>query len=241
MARAFGECAGLGGRPFSADELGHLASCAPCREALAASDPTALFSTLALERKDDSFWLGFETRVLAGIREQSRTRSGLLARLVRPRLALLAGGAALIAVVTLVARGGALPGTAPGGGIARAGGAHARPDAPLGAIDWVAGAARAVLGEEGPGREPAPAPEPAAIASLAPGWDEAPPLELDAAPPAPVETVSSPTAHIISLSIEPEGGPLAAEQRAGARQAAGAAVLPAASDVVLIVDREMDI
>ena len=241
MVRAIGEGAGLEGRSLSASELEHLASCDSCRSALAASDPIALFSMLALDRKEDAFWLGFETRVLAQVREESRLGPRLLAWWARPRLALLTGGVAMIALVALLARTGGIPRAAQDGRAAHAGGDHPQAAAPLGAIDWVAGAARAVLAEEGPGRDGTEPARASAAAALAPPWKETLPLERDAAPPACVETVSSPTAHIISLSIEIAGESRALDPRGRTRQATGAAALPAASDVVLIVDREMEI
>ena len=93
---------------LSADDLRHLAGCGACRVRLAEADPAALFSLLVLERKDDAFWTGFETRVLARIREAEREPSGWLARLFRPRsLAVLACSAAAILSVFVLTRTGA--------------------------------------------------------------------------------------------------------------------------------------
>ncbi len=240
MARALAEGAGLGGRPFSADESG-ISPRAPRagRPWRLPIRPPCFRRSRSSARTTPSGW---------GSRRGARGDPRGIPRPLRP-----AGPAG--APAPGAARrgrgpdrhrhaGGARrrdPRPVPGGGIARAGGAHARPDAPLGAIDWVAGAARAVLGEEGPGREERRRRRAGRGRRARAGLGRSAPARAGRRAARPVETVSSPTAHIISLSIEPEGGTLAAEPRAGARQAAGAAVLPAASDVVLIVDREMDI
>jgi len=188
---AIGERAVDPGRPFAPAEAAHLAQCAACRRAIAADDPAGLFAILALERTNEAFWTGFEARVLSRAKDEPRGWRERIAALVRPRIAALAAGAALLAVAALSLR---LAGTAhPTGpaGIARSSGSFA------------------------PGAVP----------------DRLPLLESDAADPIPVESVFSPTAQVISLSIRgaaPSAGP------------AGAGI-GEDEDLVLIVDREIDL
>jgi len=91
---------------FARDEAPHLDACPPCRARLAQRDPAALFALLAFEKKGDAFFAGFETRVMAGVREDAReTRGGWLGALLRPRyLALGASAAAIAVAITLIAR-----------------------------------------------------------------------------------------------------------------------------------------
>src|SRR5262245_3104936 len=108
------DCQGLGRRIASAAEedlarlaqeaAPHLTTCASCRAELARRDPAALFALLAFETKDDAFFAGFETRVMAAVREADREpRLGGLGAVLRPRYLARAAAAAAI-VVLLVAR-----------------------------------------------------------------------------------------------------------------------------------------
>lgn len=86
------------------EETGHFEACPTCRAELARRDPTALFALLAFEKKDEAFFMGFETRVMAGIREAEReARGGWLGAILRPRYLLLGTGAAALAIA-LIAR-----------------------------------------------------------------------------------------------------------------------------------------
>jgi len=107
-------------------------------------------------------------------------------------------------------------------------------------VDWVSGAARAVLGEGGPGAQKG---EPIAVeAGMALPASRAAvplPLERDAGVPAPVESVASATAHIISLSIDASAGTPDQDAAAPGRRDAEGGAPP--SDIVLIVDKGIDI
>jgi hypothetical protein len=85
------------------DESAHLEACRDCREELARRDPAALFALLAFEKKDDAFFTGFETRVMAGIRESEREeRGGWLGAILRPRLLALCAGVAAVTIALVV-------------------------------------------------------------------------------------------------------------------------------------------
>jgi hypothetical protein len=118
------DCQGLGRRLASAgaedlarlarEAAPHLETCPSCRAELARRDPAALFALLAFEKKDEAFFAGFETRVMAAVRETGREpRLGWLGAVLRPRYLVLAAAAAAIAVV-LVARRGPPPQVARG-------------------------------------------------------------------------------------------------------------------------------
>ena len=196
---------------FATAELEHLSSCASCRAAVATADPAALFSVLALETKEGAFWTGFETRILAAVREEEKaSRAGVLAGFLRPRFAVLAAGAAAIAAAALFVAPGGPFGPAP-------------PVRRVVSVDE--GPIQRTTGAEEPARS---SPEPMRIAdAIAPrpmpvsGAPNLLPLGRDAASPAPVETVSSPTAQVLTINHEDAG-----------RQQA---------DVVLIVDQGIDI
>src|SRR4029453_1315948 len=86
------------------EEAGHFEACRSCRAELVLRDPSALFALLALEKKHDAFFTGFETRVMAGIREaEKETRGGWLGAILRPRYLALAAGAGALAIA-LIAR-----------------------------------------------------------------------------------------------------------------------------------------
>lgn len=86
------------------EEAGHFGACRSCSAELARRDPSALFALLAFEEKDEAFFTGFETRVMAGIREAEREiRGGWLGAVLRPRYLVLAAGAAAL-TIALIAR-----------------------------------------------------------------------------------------------------------------------------------------
>jgi hypothetical protein len=240
-------------------EIEHAASCAPCRRAIASRDPSALFSLLSLEANDEASWLGFETRVLAEVRATRRGRGRILdfvlsSGLFRAERALLAGGVSLLAVVAILLRAGAGEPAEPRklsapslarrlemGILVHGSGADPGAVASLASgVDWVSGAARAVLGEGGPGAQTVElAAVPAGRVAPKPRSTLMLPLERDAGVPAPVESVASATAHIISLSIDAASGPPGPGPGSPAR--AGREAEPSPSDIVLIVDKGIDI
>jgi hypothetical protein len=86
------------------EEAPHLEACRSCRARLAQRDPSALFALLAFEKKDNAFFAGFETRVMAGVREEAKAaRGSWLGAILRPRYLALAAGAAALAIA-LIAR-----------------------------------------------------------------------------------------------------------------------------------------
>jgi hypothetical protein len=173
LALRLAACADEGLSRLAREEAAHLEACGSCRAALARREPTALFALLTLEKKDDAFFTGFETRVLAGVREARREeRGGWLGAILRPRFLALAAGAAAIAVALMVRmepprrRLRARRAQAPAPRVAK-------PSAPP-----------VVAGRDG-----------ALVADLVPI------LERDAAAPSPVESVASATARVISIEV----------------------------------------
>src|SRR5262245_20652677 len=150
------------------EEAGHFEACGSCRSEVALRDPSALFALLAFEKKDEAFFTGFETRVMAEIREAEReSRGGWLGAILRPRYLALAGGAAAIAVALVLYAG------------------HS-PQEPR-----VAG----VVVDDGAGPmtvNPPGSPESTTAAAPAPSMA----IRRDAAPPSPVESVASATARV---------------------------------------------
>jgi hypothetical protein len=178
-------------RPVGCDLASHLQSCETCRALAARTDPTVFFAPLAFERKDEGFWLGFETGVLAKVREDQARGKGILRFSLWPRWAALAAGASVLALAVLALRPG-------GGGPFDHTGRRA-------ATVPMAGTTETVI---------ASAAAPAGAALL---------LERDVAAPAPVETISSPTAKVLSIRVGK--GKEDTEE----------------SDVVVIVDQGIDI
>ena len=176
-------------RPLGRDLASHLASCEACCALAASADPTAFFAPLAFERKDEGFWLGFETSVLAKVREDEARGKGIARLSLWPRWVALAAGASVLALAVLV--------LSPGGG---------------GPADRAGRRAATV---------PVSAPREPVIASALPPAGAALSLERDLAAPAPVETILSPTAKVLSISVG----------RGGTEE----------SDVVVIVDQGIDI
>jgi len=177
LALRLAACPDEGLSRLAREEAAHLEACGSCRAALARREPSALFALLTLEKKDDAFFTGFETRVLAGVREARREeRGGWLGAILRPRFLALAAGAAAIAVALMVRME---PPSAPS--VAARAGAPAEAGAPTGAP---------VLAPEG------------TVASLeiAP-TESSEPIERDAAAPSPVESVASATARVISIQV----------------------------------------
>lgn len=202
--------------PLAPAQVEHLAVCEGCRVVLAQAEPTALFSVLALETKPEAFWTGFETRVLATVREEQRAKSGILGVLLRPRALGLAFSAAALAVVALLVRVSGLP----------SGGAEARRAATGPAEGSVLNHEPAAHGDTRPAEGPlaTPGAPGTALADLTAREAASPlsdPLERDAVSPAPVETVSSPTARVLTINVKDP-----------ARDEA---------DVVVIVDQGIDI
>lgn len=165
--------------PLSPAEVAHIDGCAACRRSAAEAAPEALFALLVLERKDEAFWTGFDTRVMAAVRESGRGPRGILQAILRPRTLALGTGAALIAAWAMLA--GIREPLAP---------RSARTDPP---------ASETLAAADGP----------------------MPLIETDAAPPAPVESVFSPTARVVTINVETPG--------------------PDSSEVVMIVDQGIDI
>ena len=178
-------------RPVGPDLAAHLASCETCRAIAARTDPTAFFAPLAFERKDEGFWLGFETGVLAKVREDEARGKGIVRLSLWPRWVALAAGASVLAFAVVALRPG-------GGGQADRAGRRAA-TAPLSAMTETVVASAA-------------APAGAALS-----------LDRDVAAPAPVETISSPTAKVLSIRV--------GKGREDAEE----------SDVVVIVDQGIDI
>ena len=204
---------------FERGEVEHLAACAPCRKLVSQADPTALFALLSLERKDESFWTGFETRVLAAVREEKPARGGVLAALgvlLRPRVLALAAGSLLIALLALKTA------------ITSARKIESVENVPASKILVVPGRRNAQEpGQQEPGTSRvAQGPPTVPGGGTGPGTEVARlprfPLERDAADPAPVEPAGSSSARsIIMFKVgEPDK-----EQ----------------SDLVMIIDPEMDI
>lgn len=155
------------------EEAGHLEGCFDCRADLARRDPTALFALLAFEKKDEAFFAGFETRVMAGVREAAREgRGGWLGAILRPRLVALGASAAAIGVVLVIWQGRAI---------------------------WLGQPAppRIAAGPAESGAIRVPVPH---LAEEAP-VDRPTLLERDAAEPSPVESVASATARVISIKV----------------------------------------
>jgi hypothetical protein len=186
---------------FDAARSEHLRGCDECKSLVAEEAPELFFSILALERKSEAFWVGFETRVLAAAREQAREPRGFLQAWRAPRFVGLAAAAGLLAVVAVVAhRGGPVPAPwRPNEG----GTAALSPAAQGAGADRSGSAARgAALGRT------AAATRPFGVGQ-------------DSAAPPPVESVSSPTARMVTIQVEDkdlEGG-----------------------DVVMLVDPRIDI
>jgi len=161
---------------FAREEAPHLDACPPCRARLAQRDPAALFALLAFEKKGDAFFAGFETRVMAGVREAAREpRGGWLGAILRPRYLGLAAGCAALAIAVAMLLESPGPAPVPGGLGGRA----------------AAGSATGTA--------------PSFTASVLPGLESAPsslaPIERDAAAPSPVESVASATARVISIQV----------------------------------------
>jgi len=156
------------------EDAAHLDACPSCTAELARRDPSALFALLAFERKDEAFFSGFETRVMAGVREARREeRGGWLGTILRPRYLALAAATAAVAVVLIARQGPSGPPPSER--------AAAPPAAP--------GIPETGIAQAGP----ASGPEASS--------DVIPILERDAAAPSPVESVASATARVISIEV----------------------------------------
>lgn len=173
--------------------------------------------------------------------------------LFRPRQLALAGGAAAIAVFALVAlrapfengqRTGGAAGVRTGlSGLDREGATTL-----VSGIEWVSGVARAVGEDPGAvsGDSAALSPDIDRSAGVRAWMAEHVTARNDrndrtgGATPAPVETVVSPSARVISLAIDQSALPSTAGARGAAAGDSGQ-TLSAGSDVVLIVDQEIDI
>jgi hypothetical protein len=208
-------------------DLEHLASCESCRDFLAQTAPESLFSLLVLEKTNEAFWTGFETRVMAEIRERPRKAGGLLGALWRPRpLGLAAAAAAIAAVVLLLKPGAQPPLHAARRAVARGADLVARVSRqPSGAPERAAGVGEREAAENPAPRERAMLEGPltalgSPLEGRLPGGAHLSP-ERDAALPAPVESVSSPTARFYTINVEAPGA--------------------RGSDVVVIVDQGIDI
>lgn len=168
-------------------QLDHLASCVSCRLSIAEADPTLLFGLLSRERKDEAFFLGFETRVMARIRETDLKRRPLLGWM-GARTVALAGGVALIAAAALLVMEIDPRPQAPSPGLVAQG--------PTGAVHDGMTVERTMPPSAHQGRPDELSPS---VTLRLP--------ELQAEAPAAVESIASTTAQIISIKVgEPEQG-----------------------------------
>ncbi|HEV8702600.1 MAG TPA: zf-HC2 domain-containing protein [Candidatus Polarisedimenticolia bacterium] len=80
----------------------HLASCAACRDAVLARDPTVLFLGLRREPLPGDFWTGFNARLRVRLEAEGRPRASWIAWASDPGFRRLAYVAAPLAMVLLI-------------------------------------------------------------------------------------------------------------------------------------------